>query len=108
MNFYPPLDVADPKEFIAGIVALLAQYPAELISVAVDPAGGIPARLKYLNSLAAIKEVCGELYEPIVRRMTREAALNAPRALPRPKRTPEEQARIEAQVAAWRASRAAA
>lgn len=101
LSFYPPLDVGDPQVFITGIVTLLAQYPAELMAAAIDPRG-IPARVRTLNSLAVIKQVCDELYAPIARRIERDRIANAPRALPRPKRTPEEQARIDAQVAAAR------
>lgn len=100
LNFYPPLDVNDPKAFIAGLVALLAQYPAELMEFAIDPARGIPSHLKSLHSLAAIKEVCDDLYEPIARRLHREALANAPRQLPPPPRTAEEQAKIDEQVEA--------
>jgi hypothetical protein len=102
LNFYPPLDVSEPQAFIAALVMLFAKYPAELVSAAIDPVSGIPARLKALRSIAAIKEVCDDLYAPIARRIERERIANAPRALPRPKRTPEEQARIDAQVAAAR------
>lgn len=101
LKFYPPLDVGNPEVFIAGIVSIFAQYPTELMAAAVDPRG-IPRRLKNLTNLAAIEEVCRDLYAPIARQMERDRIANAPRALPRPKRTPEEQAKIDAQVAAAR------
>ena len=44
------------KVFIAGLVALFARYPAELMAAAVDPRG-IPLRIKHLRSLAKI-EAC--------------------------------------------------
>jgi hypothetical protein len=101
LNFYGPLDVNDPESFIAGIGAVLAQYPPELIAVAVD-ATGIPLKLKTLRNLAEIDEVCQALYEPIERRIWRERIASAPGALPRPPRSLEEQARIDAQVEAAR------
>lgn len=103
MSFYPPLDVSEPKVFIAGIVAVLASYPPELQDVAVAPTG-IPKRLKSLRNLAEIEEVCRELYEPIARRITRGVLENQPRQIEK-LRTPEEQARIDAQVAAWKAGK---
>jgi hypothetical protein len=104
LSFYPPLDVVDPKTFIAGIVSILAQYPEELMATAVAPTG-IPARIKALRSLAAIKEVCDELYEPIARRIERECIANQPLLLAKPKRTDEQQAEIDRQIAVWRAQR---
>lgn len=104
LNFYPPLDVADPRVFIAGIGAVLAKYPPELITAAVSP-DGIPVRLTTLRSLAEIDEVCRDLYAPIARQRAREAIARQPRQLPRPRRTPEEQARVDEQVARWRAGR---
>lgn len=101
LSFYPPLDVIEPKVFIAGIVAILSEYPAELHEAAVAPTG-IPKRLKTLRNLAEIEEVCRELYEPIARRKTREALANQPKYLAPPPRTAEEQAKIDAQVEAWR------
>jgi hypothetical protein len=100
LSFYPPLDVSEPKVFIAGIVNVLAQYPAELHEVVVSPTG-IPSRIKDLRNIFEINQVCRELYEPIARRITREALENQPRQITK-QRTAEEQARIDAQVAAWR------
>lgn len=98
LNFYPPLEVNDPRAFIAGIISLFAQYPPELWREAIDPARGIPAKIKTLRSLAAIKEILDDLYEPIAMRLARER-IASQKSLPRPERTPEQQAKINAQVA---------
>jgi hypothetical protein len=97
LSLCPPLDVTDPETFIAGIAAVLAQYPDEVVAQAVDPRG-IPRRLKALRSLAAIDEICAELYEPVERRLERERIAAQPKLLARPPRTPQEQAEIDAQV----------
>jgi hypothetical protein len=103
LGFYPPLDVNEPEAFIAGIATIFGKYPDELVALAVEP-DGIPSRVKYLNSLAAIKAACDEIYEPIVRRMEREAIERGPKMLGRRRnRTPEEQAAIDEQVARVRA-----
>jgi hypothetical protein len=104
LKFYGPLDVLEPKVFIAGIVAVLAEYPAHFHAIAVAPTG-IPKRIKYLRSLAEIEDVCRELYEPIARKITREQLANQPRQIER-RRSPEEQAKVDAQVEAWRNRRA--
>jgi hypothetical protein len=71
-----------------------------VLEAAVDPGQGVPSRIKSLTSIAAVREVCEELYEPIQRRIERERAEASHQALlpPRGPRTPEEQARIDEQV----------
>lgn len=104
LNFYPPLDVAEPRTFIAGIGTLLGQYPGDFLTgIALDPGRGIPARIKHLNNLAVLKEVLDDLYNPVAMRIRREAVLNQPRQLPAPPRSAEEQARIDQQIENWRA-----
>lgn len=98
MKFYPPLDVTDPEAFIAGIGAVLAKYPPELIAAAVAH-DGVPMRIKTLRSLAELEQACSDLYEPIARRMTREAITRQKLRIARQPRSPEQQAQIDEQVA---------
>lgn len=102
LDFYPPLDVTNPETFVAGIVALFARYPAELQAVAIDPARGVRAHLtnNQITDVARIKLVLDELYEPIARRLAREAVAQPLALPPRGPRTPEQQAAVDAQVAA--------
>jgi hypothetical protein len=102
LSFYPPLDVIEPKSFIAGVIAVLSRYPEELMRAAVAP-DGIPMRVKNLRNLAEIEDVCRDLYEPIERRLLREAVENAPKRLPAPLRSAEQQEQIDQQVARVRA-----
>jgi hypothetical protein len=106
LDFLPPLDVGNPETFIAGITAIFASYPLEVIVLAVDPVKGIPSRTDR-PTLKLITDVCEEFYDPIRRRLEYEererARLAAPALLPRPPRTPEQQAAIDAQVAEARA-----
>jgi hypothetical protein len=87
LKFYPPLDGDDPETFITGIIAVLAEYPLELVEIATVP-GGIPKRLKYLNNLAAIREICDELFAPMVRARHRQhsSLLLPSRVVPRAER----------------------
>lgn len=98
-DLLPPQDVGDPKAFLAGMVALFADYPAEVFEQAVFT---IPQRSDR-PTLKIARAVLDELYEPVRRRVERDAIERQPKLLPRPRRSPEEQARVDAQVAAWRA-----
>lgn len=104
LKFYPPLDVGDPEMFIAGIASIFAQYPPELVEIAIDPAKGIPSLLRSrdLSELANIKRACDKLYEPIEDRIERERASKSHRlALPAPSEpvTDESRARVAAMLA---------
>ena len=101
IDFVPLPDVGEPKRFIAALVAIFSEYAEPVIERAVDPVKGIPARLKVLR-LASVREILDEINAPFQREMQRAAARKAAElALPPPsrKRTPEEQARIDKQVA---------
>jgi hypothetical protein len=107
LDFLPPLDVGNPETFIAGITAIFASYPLEVIALAVDPVKGIPSRTDR-PTLKLITDVCDEIYDPIRRRQEYDererARAAAPVLLPRPPRSAEQQAEIDAQVAAARAA----
>lgn len=107
LDFLPPLDVGNPETFIAGITAIFASYPLEVIVQAVDPVKGIPSRTDR-PTLKLITDVCEEFYDPIRRRLEYEERQRAraaePVLLPRPPRTPEQQAEIDALVTSARAA----
>jgi hypothetical protein len=96
----PPLDVTDPKSFMAETISILSGYPDAVTERA---AHEIPRRTDR-PTLRLIKTVCDELLDPIERELERRRAHenHIAGALPRPKRTPEQQARIDAQVASAR------
>lgn len=98
LKFYPPLDVIDPEAFIAGIGAVLVRYPQELIAAAVAH-DGIPMRVKTLRSLADVEWACSDIYEPIARRLAREAVTRQKLRIARQPRSAEQQAVIDEQVA---------
>lgn len=100
-DLLPPQDVGDPKAFMASVAAIFSQYPDAVVEQAAVGPRGIATRTDR-PTLRLIKEVCEEFYGPILRDAEREALRNQPKPLPRPPRTPEEQARIDKQVADFR------
>lgn len=105
-DFVPlPDDLDDHRRFIAALVAMFDRYPSEVMQLAADPVRGVPSRLKVLR-IASVKEILDEINAPFAREQARQlASQRAQQSLPPPrrKRTSEEQARIDAQVADARA-----
>lgn len=100
----PRPDVGDTKVFIAGAVAIFAEYPVEVVEAIADPVRGTRL-LKPYPSLFDLRRACELLYEPIERELERrQAHEDFLRGLPPPRasRTPEQQAAIDAEVAAAR------
>lgn len=98
-------DVHDPEAYLAGATAILAQYPPEVMAALADPVSGT-RHMKDFPTLRDLRVACDVLFEPIEREIERRRAEEQHRlGLPAPRRrTPEEQARIDAQVRAWRRS----
>lgn len=101
------LSPGDPQVFCAAVVALMSHYPASVLRAVIDPHSGIPGRRAekkpWQTEIEFYKQVLDELYAPILADRERERRVEAMKSLaPPPPRTPEEQARIDAQVAAWR------
>lgn len=100
-NLLPPQDVGDPEKVLTAWVKIFAEYPPEVMNEAIVPI----ARRSDRPSLRLISEVLEDIYAPHRRHVEREiAARQHHRSLPAPRqeRTPEQQARIDAQVAAAR------
>jgi hypothetical protein len=88
--------VGDPAAFMTAAGAIFAGFPDVVVERAITT---IPMRSDRVT-LKLIKSVCDELYAPMLRDIEREQARRSVvKMLPRPPRTPEEQARIDAQVA---------
>lgn len=100
-NLLPPQDVLDPEAFLAATITAFAEYPIEVMATA---ATDIPQRTDRAT-LKFIRERLDIIYEPFERQLERDRAAQSHRlGLPPPstKRTPEQQARIDAQVEAAR------
>lgn len=88
---------------MAATVVIFADYPERVMVAAIR---GIVTSTDY-PTLRTIKEVCDEIYEPILRReeydeRQRARACMSRYLLPRPQRTPAQQAEVDAQVSSLR------
>jgi hypothetical protein len=92
--------MADPEQFMAAAAALFARYPAEVQITAVHRIACRSDR----PTLRLMTVVLEEVYAPVRREEERQMAGQNARSpsASRTQRTPEEQARIDAQVATWR------
>src|SRR5271169_7258112 len=55
----------DPQIFITGLVQLFSSYPLTTIEAVLSPISGIPAKHKFMPSIAEIHEECEDRYSPI-------------------------------------------
>lgn len=56
LGFYPAREVNDAQTYVNGVTALLCAYPADFVKRVCDPVTGLPSRLKWLPTLADIRE----------------------------------------------------
>lgn len=96
-SLLPPQDVADAEMFLTASVALFAEYPPAVMIKAVYE---IP-RLSDRPKLRLMTQVLNRIYAPIERDLERQRARQSHRdgSFERRTRTPDEQARVDAQVA---------
>jgi hypothetical protein len=66
---------AEPEIFVAGVAAVLSDYPAEIVQAVVDPRGGLPSRTQWLPTIAEVKTECERRMEPVRRQMERDRRL---------------------------------
>lgn len=87
-------DAEDPALFIRAAATVLAAYPEQVVRKVTHPAFGIPSKLKFLPSIAEIRDACEEAMKPIYAE-AREEKLKAERAhrLPPPVVTAEQRER---------------
>ena len=89
---YRKTDATDPETYFAAVVAVLARWPREVITVVTEPATGIPSKINWLPSIAEITKACEDAYQPIARQIRREL-----KGLPPPMRKVGEAAELDAQ-----------
>ena len=85
LGFYRKGDAEDPDTYVAGVAAVLSEYPADIIRRVTDPRTGIASRSKWLPALAEIRDFCENEFAP-TRRMQEFEKRSAERrrALPPP------------------------
>lgn len=96
LSFYPTHTANEPEKYAAAIVALMAEYPREVIDVVVDPRRGLATRCKFLPTLAELTEALQSEMEPHNQAWIKEREKR--NAIPRMDRTPptaEEKARVQ-------------
>lgn len=100
-------DAGDPKIYLAGAVAIVAEYPTAVMAALADPRSGTRV-LKDYPSLSALRRACEALHEPIEREEEHAEAerriAGTLAQIPRLPRTVEQQAAVDAAVARARRS----
>lgn len=83
---------AEPEIFVAGVAAVLSDYPASVVQSVVDPRNGLPSACNWLPTIAEVKKACEARMEPIRRAEARERAW---KGLPAPGQPREERPTLE-------------
>lgn len=55
---YRKADANDPEIYTMAVAATLAEYSPEVIEFVTDPRTGLPAKLKWLPTVAEVREAC--------------------------------------------------
>lgn len=100
-GYYPRNEANDPEIFLTGATTLLASYPEEIVERACDLLRGLPAKNKFLPSIAEIREFCERemVWFDAVERRDRERRHTAEVLAPAPPATAESRARVRAMAA---------
>lgn len=88
-------DAADPAVFTTAVASVLSGYPEGVVMAVTSPVSGIPAKLKWLPSIAEVREACEAEMAHILREEQRKADLARSRALVAPSEEPIERKSIE-------------
>lgn len=64
LGCYRTGDAHDPQIYITAVIAVLSDYPQDIIDMVVDPRGGLPSKVKWLPTIAEIKAACEEIAAP--------------------------------------------
>jgi hypothetical protein len=64
LGCYRTGDANDPAIYAGAIIAVLSDYPLDVIEAAVDPRTGLPAQSKWLPTVAEVKDFCEARMHP--------------------------------------------
>lgn len=91
---YRKQEANDPEIYVAAVTAVLSEYPQPVIETVTDPRSGLPSRLKWLPSVAEVREECERYMWPLRFREAEAKKLREQRADNTPKRTAGETQRV--------------
>lgn len=77
LGCYRTGDANDPAVYSGAVIAVLSDYPLDVIRAVVDPRTGIPSKSKWLPTVAEIKEACEAIEGPRRAAARRERAEQA-------------------------------
>jgi hypothetical protein len=100
-GYYPRNDANDPELFLTGATTMLASYPEIVVDRVCDLLRGLPAKSKFLPSIAEIRAACEleMVWFDTVERRERERRHTAEVLAPAPLATAESRARVAAVAA---------
>ena len=75
LGCYRTGEANDPEVYAKSVVAVLAEYPVDVIHAVCDPRYGIASKLKWLPTIAELKEACEVAMGPIYFEMARRKQL---------------------------------
>jgi hypothetical protein len=64
LGCYRTGDANDPAIYAGAMIAVLSDYPLDVIEAAVDPRTGLPSQCKWLPTVAEVKEFCEARMRP--------------------------------------------
>lgn len=56
VSYYPAREVNDARAYISAMTALMAAFPRDFVKRVCNPVTGLPSRLKFLPTLADVRE----------------------------------------------------
>lgn len=60
-------DAADPVIYASALVAVMEDYPIEVVEFVTDPRRGIPRTMKFLPTVAEVADACDKAAEELRR-----------------------------------------
>lgn len=64
LGCYRQGEAADPEVYVAAVAAVLAHYDEDIVRDVTDPVKGLPGVLKWLPTVAEIRQACEERLRP--------------------------------------------
>lgn len=72
LGCYRKGEAEDPETYAAGVGAILSRYPTGVAYRVTDPRTGVPGKIKFLPTIAEVKEACEAEMAPLRREEDRE------------------------------------